>query len=69
MIRDLVRSMSALPGSRAIVMVSPGFILSSEHRLNENDVFDKADLTSNVYRRHQYAAIFAGMLRNGRSWI
>lgn len=40
--RSLVRSMSALPGSRTIVMVSPGFILAGEHRINENDVFDKA---------------------------
>lgn len=40
--RDLVRSMSLLPGSRTIVMVSPGFLLASEHRLDENDVFDKA---------------------------
>ncbi len=40
--RDLVRSMGALPGNRTIVMVSPGFLLAWEHRLNENDIFDKA---------------------------
>ncbi len=41
-IRDLVRSMTALPGSRTIVMVGPGFIVPAEHRFNENEVFDKA---------------------------
>ena len=40
--RDLVRSMSVLPGSRTILMVSPGFLLAADHRVNENDVFDKA---------------------------
>jgi VWFA-related protein len=40
--RDLVRSMSALPGNRSVVMVSPGFLLSEDHRLNENDIFEKA---------------------------
>ncbi len=40
--RDLVRSMAGLPGSRTVVMVSPGFLLTADHRLNENDIFDKA---------------------------
>jgi VWFA-related protein len=40
--RELVRSMSSLPGSRTIVMVGPGFVLSQEHRVNENDIFEKA---------------------------
>lgn len=40
--RDLVRSMSALPGSRTIVMVSPGFLLAWDHRLDEGELFDKA---------------------------
>ena len=41
-LRDLIARMSALPGSRTIVLVSPGFILSMEQRTNENDIFDKA---------------------------
>ncbi len=41
-LKDLVHSMSALPGSRSIVMVSPGFLLSTEHRVFENDVLEKA---------------------------
>jgi len=31
-----------MPGSRTVVLVSPGFVLSQEHRLNENDIFEKA---------------------------
>jgi VWFA-related protein len=41
-LNDLVRSMSTLPGSRSIVMVSPGFILASEQRVFQNDIFEKA---------------------------
>ena len=40
--RDLIRSMSVLPGSRTIVLVSPGFIMTAEHRFDENDIFEKA---------------------------
>jgi len=45
--RDLVRSMSAVPGNRTVVMVGPGFIVPTEHRMTENDVFDKA-IHSNI---------------------
>ncbi len=41
-LQDLIKSMSVLPGSRTIVMVSPGFFMTEDHRLNENDIFDKA---------------------------
>jgi hypothetical protein len=34
--------MSTLPGTRSIVMVSPGFILADEHRIYQNDIFEKA---------------------------
>jgi len=38
----LVRRMSRLPGSRTIVMASPGFFLMNEHRSAESDLMDKA---------------------------
>ena len=41
-LKDLIAKMSALPGSRTIVLVSPGFIMTADHRSNENDIFDKA---------------------------
>ena len=39
---DLIDKMSTLPGSRTIVMVSPGFVVAAEHRTSENDILDKA---------------------------
>jgi len=41
-LQDLIKSMSVLPGNRTIVMVSPGFFMTEDHRLNENDIFDRA---------------------------
>ena len=41
-LRDLIFKMSALPGSRTAVLVSPGFILSADDRTSENDIFEKA---------------------------
>lgn len=45
--RDLLRRMSALPGTRTIVLVGPGMIVPDEYRINENEIFDKA-IHSNV---------------------
>ena len=42
MLRDLIGHMSVLPGSRTVVMVSPGFILSAEQRTPENDILEGA---------------------------
>jgi hypothetical protein len=44
---DIVRRMSAMPGTRTIVLVSPGFILTNDHRSAEYDVLDRA-LRANV---------------------
>ncbi len=41
-LRDLITKMSAAPGSRTIVLVSPGFILSKDHRSGENTILDSA---------------------------
>jgi VWFA-related protein len=41
-LRDLINKMSALPGSRTIVLVSPGFIMAAEQRTNENAILDSA---------------------------
>jgi VWFA-related protein len=41
-LKGLVRRMSAMPGSRTIVMVSPGFYLVADHRTDETDVIDAA---------------------------
>jgi VWFA-related protein len=47
MLKGLVRRMSAMPGSRTIVMVSPGFYLLNDHRIDEMDVINNA-IRSNV---------------------
>jgi VWFA-related protein len=41
-LKGLVRRMASLPGSRSIVMVSPGFFLTIEHRSDETDLMDRA---------------------------
>jgi len=41
-LRTLVRRMAAVPGSRTIVIVSPGFYLTLEHRSDETDLMDRA---------------------------
>jgi len=40
--RDIIRRMSTMPGSRTIVLVSPGFILTRDFRSAEYDVLDRA---------------------------
>ncbi len=34
--------MGTLPGSRSVVLVSPGFFLTNDHRLDETDLMDRA---------------------------
>jgi VWFA-related protein len=41
-LKGLVRRMSAMPGSRTIVLVSPGFYLVDDHRTDESDVINLA---------------------------
>ncbi len=41
-LKQLVKRMSAMPGSRAIVMISPGFYLVDDHRADETDLINNA---------------------------
>jgi VWFA-related protein len=41
-LKGLVRRMSAMPGSRTIALVSPGFYLTGDHRTDEMDVINAA---------------------------
>jgi VWFA-related protein len=41
-LKGLVRRMSAMPGTRSIVLVSPGFYLVTDHRIDEMDVINNA---------------------------
>jgi VWFA-related protein len=48
---DLVRRMSGAPGSRNIVLISPGFFLTTRHFADETDLIDRA-IRGNVNHRH-----------------
>lgn len=41
-LRDVVRKLSAMPGNRNLVLVSPGFLLTRDHRQAEYDLLDRA---------------------------
>jgi VWFA-related protein len=41
-LKSVVRRMGVLPGSRTVVLVSPGFLLTLGHRSDETDVIDQA---------------------------
>jgi VWFA-related protein len=41
-VKEIVRRMQAMPGSRTIVLASPGFLLTVDHRQEEYDVLDYA---------------------------
>ena len=40
--KDVVRRMSAMPGQRIIVLISPGFISPTEYQQDKSDVMDRA---------------------------
>jgi VWFA-related protein len=46
-LRDVIRKLSAMPGKRNLVLVSPGFLLTRDHRTGEYDLLDQA-IRSNV---------------------
>jgi VWFA-related protein len=41
-LKEAVGKLSVMPGSRNLVLVSPGFLLTLDHRTEESDVFDRA---------------------------
>jgi VWFA-related protein len=41
-LRDVARKLSGMPGSRNLVLVSPGFLLTRDHQADEYDVIDRA---------------------------
>ncbi|HLI84332.1 MAG TPA: VWA domain-containing protein [Bryobacteraceae bacterium] len=41
-LRDVVRRIALMPGSRNIVLVSPGFYLTNDSRTEENELMDRA---------------------------
>ncbi len=41
-LKNLVKRMGVLPGTRTLVLVSPGFLLTNDHRSDETEVMDRA---------------------------
>jgi VWFA-related protein len=41
-LRDVARKLSVMPGNRNLVLVSPGFLLTRDHRSDEYDVIERA---------------------------
>ena len=41
-LKDVIRRLSAAPGSRNLILVSPGFFLTNEMRIDEAEVMDRA---------------------------
>jgi VWFA-related protein len=41
-VRDIIRKLSVMPGSRTIVLVSPGFIMTGDFRAAQYEVLDRA---------------------------
>jgi len=41
-LKDVIRRLSATPGSRNVILVSPGFYLTPEMRIEEGELFDRA---------------------------
>ncbi len=46
-LNDAIRRLSTMPGGRSLVLASPGFLLTFDHRIEESDIFDRA-LRANV---------------------
>jgi hypothetical protein len=41
-LKDVIGKLSVMPGSRNLVLVSPGFLLTIDHRTEESEVLDRA---------------------------
>jgi VWFA-related protein len=44
---DAIRRMAAVPGQRSLVLISPGFLVTTDYRAEETDIIDRA-IRSNI---------------------
>jgi VWFA-related protein len=58
LLKDLVRRLTPMPGSRTIVLVSPGFFVTDDRRDEETDVMDRAIRANVVISSLDTRAIF-----------
>jgi VWFA-related protein len=41
-VKDVIRRLSTMPGERNLILISQGFLVTLDHRLAENDIFESA---------------------------
>lgn len=58
-LRDVVRKLSAMPGRRNLVLVSPGFLLTRDSRTGEYDLLDQAIRADVVVNTIDMRGLFA----------
>lgn len=60
-LRDVARKLSAMPGNRNLVLVSPGFLLTRDHRTDEYDVIERAIRANVVVNTIDMRGLFANI--------
>jgi predicted HicB family RNase H-like nuclease len=60
-LRDVVRKLSAMPGSRSLVLVSPGFLLTRDHQSDEYDLLDRAIRANGTVNTIDMRGLFAAV--------
>jgi VWFA-related protein len=56
---DVIRKLSLMPGNRNLVLVSPGFLLTGDHRTPESDLFERAVRANVVINTIDMRGLFA----------
>ena len=56
---DVIRKLSLMPGNRNLVLVSPGFLLTRDHRTHERDIFERAIRANIVINSIDMRGLFA----------
>ena len=58
-LNDVIRRLSVMPGNRNLVLVSPGFLLTRDHRTDEYDVLERAIHANVVVNTIDMRGLFA----------
>lgn len=58
-LRDVIGKLSVMPGNRNLVLVSPGFLLTRDHRTLESDLFERAIRANIVINTIDMRGLFA----------
>jgi VWFA-related protein len=58
-LRDVIRKLAVMPGNRNLVLVSPGFLLTRDHRTPEYDILERAIRANVVINTIDIRGLFA----------